>query len=85
MLKVKVNLQAEQKSSVLVKEGMSIPWLWPSQPPSNLNGCNPMMDPWDDCIYLSTNLVDLYGINVGKYTSPMDPSWKLSKKTPSPR
>ncbi len=33
----------------------------------------PMTDPWDWYIYL--HLVDLYGINVGKYTSPMDPSW----------
>ena len=32
-----------------------------------------MTDPWDQKIYLPTWMVDFHGINVGKYTSPMDP------------
>ena len=37
-----------------------------------------MTHPWDErYIYLAIHLVDLYDELVGKYTSPMDPSWDI--------
>ena len=42
-------------------------------------GHNPK-DPWNGSVYLPTWMVDFYRINVGKYTSPMDPSWFFASK-----
>ena len=41
---------------------------------------NPMTDPWDNWYIYLHEWLNNYGINVGKYTSPMDPMGYIFKK-----